>query len=163
MGPFGGDRPLDDWLIENAVHAVDLASFVAGTLRAVRCSIWNQSGEHVVLARADSESGAAVSLQMCTTGPWWHDNELLEVFGHGTSARTENATVFRFRPWDGPEECWAPNYTIPVERNTSTFVLGFVPELRVFAALRLGDAAECDLEMAAQALEVIETIVATDV
>jgi predicted dehydrogenase len=157
MGPFGGTRPLDDWLTENAVHAIDLAAFLVGPLRNVRATVSRPEGEHVVLATAEA-AGTLVSLQLTTTGPWWHDNEFVEVFGHGYAARVENATVFRLRPPDGPEERWSPNFTILVERNLTNVLLGFVPELRAFAALRPGDASECDLGVAADALEVVEAI-----
>lgn len=160
MGPFDTGRPLDDWLLENGVHAIDLARFVAGELTDLDAAVSGGPGEWVVLARARSTSGAAVSLQLCTTGPWWVDNEFIEVFGRGSSGRVENATAFVLRDSDGQEHRWAPNFTLPVGRNLTGELLGFVPSLRAFADVVAGRGeSPCDLADAARTLAIAEEIV----
>jgi predicted dehydrogenase len=160
MGPFANGRPLDDWVVENAVHGIDLARHVAGDLQDLDVAVSGRPGEHVVLARAVTAAGTAVSLQLCTTGPWWHDNELVEVFGTGTAARVENATTLVLRDNDGPERRWSPNFTIPAPRNLTGELLGFAGALRAFAQLaRDGGPSPCDLEDAARTLDVAEAIV----
>lgn len=161
MGPFGNERPLSDWITENAVHGIDLARFLAGDLRALDVDVSGAPGEYVVLVRARGARGGAVSLQLATTGPWWHDNEFVEVLGIGSSARVENATTFVVRPSDGPEQRWGPNFTIPVPANLTAELLGFAAALRAYAQiLRDGGPSPCDLEDAARTLDVAEAIIA---
>jgi predicted dehydrogenase len=161
MGPFGDGRPLDDWITENAVHGIDLARFFAGDLHALDIDVSGGPGRYVVLARARAAHGEAVSLQMATTGPWWHDNELVEVLGIGSSARVKNATTFVVRPSNGPEQRWGPNFTIPVPKNLTGELLGFAGVLRAFSQLvREGGPSPCDLEDAACTLDIAGAIIA---
>ena len=158
MGPFGGRRTLDDWLIENAVHAFDLARYLVGVIELRAVLVERADGEHVVLAHGVGASGTPLSLQLCTTGPWWHDNEMVEVFGHGSSLLVRNATEFVTRRNDGPEEVRRPNFTIPVERNLTGTLLGFTPALRAFRDPESAPVPAPDLRDAAAALALVERV-----
>jgi predicted dehydrogenase len=161
MGPFGNDRPLDDWVTENAVHGIDLVRFLVGEIHALDVDVSGGPGEYVVLARARAANGGPVSLQLATTGPWWHDNEFVEVLGLGSSARVENATTFVVRTSDGPEQRWGPNFTIPVAENLTAELLGFAGALRAFAQIvRYDGQSPCNLEDAARTLDVADAIIA---
>jgi predicted dehydrogenase len=157
MGPFGGRRTLDDWLIENGVHAFDLARYLVGDFELRNVLVQQIKGEHVVLIQGMSAAGTPVTLQLCTTGPWWHDNETVEVFGIGSSLLVSNASVLVSRDNDGPERVSRPNFTIPVQRNLTGTLLGFTPALQ---ALRDDTGAGPDLRDAAAVLAMVEHVIA---
>jgi predicted dehydrogenase len=159
MGPFGGRRPLDDWLVENAVHAVDLARFLLGDVELHGILVDNRAGEHVVLVHARGQNATPVALHLCTTGPWWHDNETVEIFGSGSSLLARNATEVVARWNDGPEQVWRPNFTIPVDRNLTGTLLGFAPALRAFAAPDDAQVPAPHLRDAAAVLALVEQFV----
>jgi predicted dehydrogenase len=160
MGPFGG-RGLADWLTENAVHALDLARYLLGEVQIRHALIERIAGEHVVLAHGTGQQGTPLALQLCTTGPWWHDNETVELFGIGSSLLTRNATELVARRNDGPEEVWRPNFTIPVERNLTGSLLGFTPALKAFAASGDAPVRVADLRDAAATLALVEQLLGT--
>jgi predicted dehydrogenase len=158
MGPFGGGRELADWLTENAVHAFDLARYLLGDIRIENILTRRSAGEHVVLVHGIGERGTPLALQLCTTGPWWHDNETVEVFGHGSSLLARNATELTFRRNDGPEEVWRPNFTIPVDRNLTGTLLGFTPALKAFAEPGTAPIPAPTLRDAAAVLALVEEV-----
>lgn len=161
MGPFGGPRDLEDWFFENAVHAVDLARWLAGPIEDLQVQISGLDGQHVVLASGLGRGGMAVSLAMCTTGSWWSDNEEVEVFGIGKTARVRNAVELVHVADDGSERRLAPNFTIPVRRNATTTLTGFVPALEAFAGVVSGSPSPCDLGDAAATLDLASSILSS--
>jgi hypothetical protein len=54
------------------------------------------------------------------------------------------------RPPEGPEQRWRPNYTIPIEENLTSTMLGFEPELAHFRDVARG-AATCQSDLASAA------------
>ena len=159
MGPFGGRRGLADWLTENAVHAFDLAQHLAGPLLIRDVLIREVRGEHVVLVQGTGRDGAGFTMHACTTGPWWHDNETVEVFGMGATMTVRNASELAFRRNDEPEQLWRPNFTIPVARNLTGTILGFVPALAAFAEPGRGAVPGADLHQAAVVLALAEEVI----
>lgn len=158
MGPFGGRRGLTDWLTENAVHAFDLAQHLAGPLVIRDVLVREIQGEHVVLVQGTGRDGAGFALHACTTGPWWHDNETVEVFGMGATLTARNASELALRRNDEPEKLWRPNFTIPVARNLTGTILGFVPALAAFAEPGQGAVPSADLRQAADVLALAEQV-----
>lgn len=161
MGPFGPPRGLEDWFFENAVHAVDLARWLSAPIESLQVQISGHDGQHVVLATGLGRGGLAISLTMCTTGPWWSDNEEVEVFGMGKTARVRNAVEVVHVTDDGVEHRFAPNFTIPVRRNATTTLAGFVPALEAFADVVRGSRSPCDLGDAAATLRLAQSILDT--
>jgi predicted dehydrogenase len=157
MGPFDR-RPLDDWFLENAVHAIDLARWLGGDIGDLHARITTLEHQHVVLADGVGRNGVAVSLAMTTTGPWWSDNEEVEVFGMGSTARVRNAVELVHTGPNGVEHRTAPNFTIPVRRNATTTLAGFVPALEVFRAVVEGASSPYSLQEAVATLELAAEI-----
>jgi len=160
MGPFGGQRGLTDWLVENAVHAFDLAGYLVGPLRIADVLVREISGEHVVLVQGDCGDNGCFTMHACTTGPWWHDNETVEVLGIGASMRARNVTELALRRGDDPEQVWSPNFSIPVARNLTGTLLGFVPAVAAFAAPGDHENPGPDMHQAAAVLRVVERVAA---
>jgi predicted dehydrogenase len=160
VGQYGGSCSLRDWLVENPVHHLDLARFLVGELEDPDvCFARVQGGEFVVAVQARSTSGAVVSLRLCTTASWEHENEAIEVFGRGSSLLVENVDTLRVRPPARPEHVWRPNYTVHGRENQSVFVAGFVPALEHFrAVVTEGVPCESDLENAEKTLRLAEAI-----
>lgn len=160
MGPFGGRRGLTDWLVENAVHAFDLAGYLVGPLRIADVLVREIRGEHVVLVQGDCSDDACFTMHACTTGPWWHDNETVEVLGIGASMRARNVTELALRRGDDPEQVWSPNFSIPVARNLTGTLLGFVPAVAAFAAADDHENPGPDMHQAAVVLRLVERVAA---
>ena len=160
MGPFGGQRGLTDWLVENAVHAFDLAGYLVGPLRIADVLVREIRGEHVVLVQGDCGDNGCFTMHACTTGPWWHDNETVEVLGIGASMRARNVTELALRRGDDPEQVWSPNFSIPVARNLTGTLLGFVPAVAAFAAPDDHENPGPDMHQAAAVLRLVERVAA---
>lgn len=160
MGPFGGRRELTDWLVENAVHAFDLAGFLVGPLVIADILVREIAGEHVVLVQGGCQANACFTMHACTTGPWWHENETVEVFGIGAAMRARNVTDLALRRGDEPEQVWSPNFSIPVARNLTGRVLGFVPAIAAFTGPDDSGHRGPDLYQAATVLRLVEQVAA---
>jgi predicted dehydrogenase len=160
MGPFGGRRGLTDWLVENAVHAFDLAGYLVGPLRIADVLVREIHGEHVVLVQGDCGDNGCFTMHACTTGPWWHDNETVEVLGIGASISARNVTELALRRGDDPAQVWSPNFSIPVARNLTGTLLGFVPAVAAFAAPDHHENPGPDMHQAAAVLGLVEQVAA---
>jgi predicted dehydrogenase len=159
VGRYRGGCSLREWMLENPIHHLDLARFLAGELDDVEVHFARVEDEFVVAVQARSESGAVVSLRLCTTGSWEHESEVVELFGVGSSLEVENVDTLRLRRPSGPEQVWRPNYTVHRLENQSAFVAGFLPALMHFRAV-LTDGVDCepDARDAAATLRLAETI-----
>jgi predicted dehydrogenase len=138
MGAMGGGGKvsLRDWLFENPVHHFDLARYLVGELADVKVNVQQVQGEFALAIGATAvDSGAAVSLRVCTTGSWFQHNESAEVFGFGQSVLVDNIDTCIHRPASRPELVWRPNYTVPIPINSSATTMGFGTELAEFKAM----------------------------
>jgi predicted dehydrogenase len=159
MGPFLRRFDLRGWLFENPVHHFDLARFFLGELSDLRVLKTEAAGEFSVVVAGVSDSGAIFSVCANTTASWEQQNEAVEIFGEGSSVAVENVDTCIFRPAEGPEETWRPNYTVPAYRNLSGETLGFGAELLHFRSVVRGEARpESDLENAAATLRLADEI-----
>ncbi|WFE64125.1 Gfo/Idh/MocA family oxidoreductase [Micromonospora sp. WMMD714] len=158
MGDMGVG--LDDYLVDNPVHHLDLARFLLGELHDLHVTRGrSDGGRHALSVAARAESGAVVSLQLGTTGSWQQHNESVEVFGSGSSVLVDNVDTCVLRPAEGPEQRWRPNYSIPDQVNTTVDTMGFGPALRHFQDVVRGTATcESDLHSAARTLALVDVI-----
>ena len=150
----------DDYLVDNAVHHLDLARYLLGELHELQVARGGSTGgRHALAVTARAESGAVVGLHLGSTGSWRQHNESVEVFGDGSSVLVDNVDTCVLRPSEGPEQRWSPNYTIPDEENLTPTTLGFQPELIHFLDVAQGKATcESDIASAAQTLALVEEI-----
>ena len=62
----------------------------------------------------------------------------------------DNVDTCISRTGSQPDLVWRPNYTIPIEENSSAATCGFLPELQAFAAaIRSGESPPSDFRSAA--------------
>lgn len=159
MGEFDDD--LHGYLRDNTVHHLDLARFLVGELVDISTTLGSTaSGRYALVASARSEAGAAVGFQFGTTGSWTHHNESVEVYGIGASVLVDNVDTCVLRgPLPG-EHHWRPNYSIALEQNGGSTVMGFRPELLHFRDVVV-DRMPCESDMAsaARTLALAEAIV----
>jgi hypothetical protein len=113
-----------------------------------------------VLVQGDCRADACFTLHACTTGPWWHENEAVEVFGIGAAMKARDVTELTLRRADEPEKVWSPNFSIPAARNLTGTALGFVPAITAFAAPDDGGDPVTDLHQAAAVLRLVEQVTA---
>lgn len=66
---------------------------------------------------------------------------------------------YRYRPAEGPGEYWEPNFTVPVERNHTLVLTGYVGQLTHFAeVVRDGMAPLATIADTRRALELVEEL-----
>jgi len=159
MGPFHQRFDLREWLFENPVHHFDLARFFLGEMSELDARVTESSGEFTLVVTGQSKAGALVSIRANTTASWEQHNEAVEIFGLGHSLVVDNVDTCVYRPPDGPERVWRPNYTVPSHANFSGQTLGYGAELAHFRAVVTGEAnSESDLGSAAATLKMAAEI-----
>jgi predicted dehydrogenase len=159
MGPFERRFTFREWLFENPVHHLDLARFLLGEVSDLEARATEASGEFVLVVTGRSASGALVSIRANTTASWAQHNETVEIFGLGHAVLVDNVDTCVYRPAEGPELIWRPNYTVPAAANFSAQTLGYGAELAHFHDVVAGGArSESDLASAAATLRLAEAI-----
>ena len=159
MGPFHQRFDLSEWLFENPVHHFDLARFFLGEISELDARVIESSGEFALVVTGRASSGALVSIRANTTASWGQHNEAVEIFGLGHSVAVDNVDTCVYRPPEGPELVWRPNYTVPSHANFSGQTLGYGAELTHFRAVVRGEAtAESNLGSAAATLKMAAEI-----
>lgn len=159
MGSFG-TATRADWLLENAVHPLDLARWMFGELSAPAVRVASTPDQHALVATATSDSGAVVDFRLGTVGSWFHNNETVEIWGVGSSIVCDNMDTVRLRSPEPPEQLWRPNYTVPMAANSSAVGMGFQPTVEHFVQVVSGEAtSESDLDSATSTLRLAEEIV----
>ncbi len=157
---FGGS--LQTWVMDNLVHPLDMARFLVGELSEMSgLHTHEPEAGHALAMIARSERGAVVTFEFATTGSWVQHNERVEVTGVGATVCVDNVDTCVYRPREGAEQIWKPNYTVPVPANTTPVVAGFVGELEHFHRV-VADGAPCDSDIrsAARTLETAEELLA---
>jgi predicted dehydrogenase len=159
MGPFHQRFSLRDWLFENPVHHFDLARYFLGEISELEARVIEVGQEFALVVTGRSNSGALVSIRANTTASWEQHNEAVEIFGLGYSVLVENVDTCVYRPPDGPELVWRPNYTVPCPATFSGQTLGYGAGLAHFRDVIRGDMrADSDLASAAATLELAAEI-----
>jgi predicted dehydrogenase len=103
---------------------------------------------------AGRSSSGVVSIRANTTAGWEQHNEAVEIFGQGHSVLVDNVDTCVYRPPEGPELVWRPNYTGPGPGSFSGQTLGYGGGLAHFHDVIRGDTtANSDLASAAATLE----------
>jgi predicted dehydrogenase len=158
MGGFSNRFSFRDWLFENPVHHFDLARFFCGELDELHV-LGSGGREYAGAIVARSQSGALVNIRICTTGSWEQRNEAVELIGDGHAVLVENLDTCIYRPPERPEQVWRPNYTVPVQANTTGETMGFVRELAHFRdVVADGVAPQSDIASAAATLRLTTRI-----
>jgi predicted dehydrogenase len=161
MGSIVGEHDsLDSWLFENPIHHIDLARYYCGELSDWRAQLArNSGGDFAVAVMARADAGGVVSMQLSTTGSWEQHNERVELQGAGASVVVDNVDECISRTGSQPELVWRPNYTVPIEANTSAATTGFLGELQAFAAaIRTGAGPGSDFRSAALTLDAVDKL-----
>ena len=161
MGPMSDEHSsIDSWLFENPIHHIDLARFYCGELSDWHAQRAANAGDEFALAvSARAESGAAVSMQLSTTGSWEQHNERVELQGLDFAVVVDNVDTCISRPSNQPELVWRPNYTVPTAENSSASTCGFLPELVAFvSAIEDGTDVPSDFTSAARTLDAVDAL-----
>jgi predicted dehydrogenase len=154
MGPFHQRFSLRDWLFENPVHHFDLARYFLGDISELEARVIEVGREFALVVAGRSSSGALVSIRANTTASWEQHNEAVEIFGQGHSVLVDNVDTCVYRPPEGPELVWRPNYTVPSPGSFSGQTLGYGGGLAHFHdVIRGKTTADSDLASAAGTLE----------
>lgn len=160
-GHYANER---DYLVDNPIHMIDLARHFMGEITRVqveRADLNQGQWSYGVTLRF--ASGATGVLQCGNTQSWRQHNEFVEITGEGHAITVDNVVRYRYRPDEGPGECWEPNFTVPVERNHSLVLTGYVGQIAHFAeVVRDGLAPMVSIADARRALELIEELYGSD-
>lgn len=159
---MGGGHYADerDYLIDNPIHMIDLARHFMGEvtrMQVERADLKQGQWSYAVTLRF--ASGATGVLQFGNTQSWHQHNEFVEITGEGHAIAVDNIVHYRYRPAEGPGEYWEPNFTVPVERNHTLVLTGYVGQLAHFAeVVRDGLAPAVTITDARRALELVEEL-----
>jgi predicted dehydrogenase len=148
------------YLVDNPIHLVDLARYFMGEATALhveRASLREGQWSYVMTLRF--ASGAVGVLQFGNTQSWHQHNEFVEITGEGHSVTVDNLVRYRYRPEEGPEEFWEPNFTVPADRNNSLVLAGYAGQFSHFVDVVLkGVTPRAGISDARRALALIEDI-----
>jgi len=148
------------YIVDNPIHIVDLARYFMGEVERVNVekAEWGEkSWSYAVTLRFTS--GALGLLQFGNTQSWRQHNEFAEITGQGRSVSVDNVVRYQYRGQDGPGEMWEPNFTVPIERNSSLILTGYASQLIHFAeVVRDGVTPQVTISDARRALELIDEI-----
>jgi predicted dehydrogenase len=160
VGAWADD--LRDFVIDCAVHALDLLRFFAGEATGVRAAGRRAApGRFAISLLLELSSGAVASAQLGTVGSFAQECEQLDIFGAGGACTVRNVDTMQLRPPEGPASLARPTYTVPGEASFSASVMGFLPELRHWrAVVQDGAVCESDLGSARRSLELAESVLA---
>jgi UDP-N-acetylglucosamine 3-dehydrogenase len=158
-----GQWPVDDlrdYLVDNPVHHLDLARYFLGELSELEAHITEvPTRRHAIAAIARADSGAVCTFNFCTTANWDQRNEWAEVYGTGHAVWVENVDTCVYRPPEGPQQIWRPNYTVPWGGTASPIMMGFQPALEHFRKVATGEASNLsDMSSAAATLRLAERL-----
>ncbi len=155
-----GASSLRSYVVDNAVHALDLLRVFGGEVAAVQAEVLSlDDRRHAVGVLVRFESGAVGTAQLASTASFHQENESLEVVGEGCSVGVLNVDTLVARPQHGPVEVQRPTYTVPLAHNFTGTTMGFVPELEHFRkVVQEGLPCESDVVSARRTLEVAERI-----
>ena len=159
---MGGSYYPDEvsYLVDNPIHMIDLARHFMGEIIRIqveRAELAAGQWSYGVTLRF--ASGANGLLQFGNTQSWRQHNEFVEITGEGHAITVDNVVHFRYRPDEGPGECWEPNFTVPVDRNHSLVLTGYTGQLIHFAeVVREGITPLVTVADARRALELLEEI-----
>jgi predicted dehydrogenase len=148
------------YLVDNPIHLIDLARFFMGEVKAMhveRADIREGQWSYAVTLRF--ANGAVGGLQFGNTQSWQQHNEFVEITGEGHSVTVDNLFRYRYRPEEGPEEFWEPNFTVPADRNSSLVLTGYAGQLSHFVDVVLrGVTPRASISDARRALELVDDI-----
>lgn len=148
------------YLVDNPIHLIDLARYFMGEVTGMhvdRADIREGQWSHAVTLRF--ASGAVGGLQFGNTQSWQQHNEFVEITGEGHSVAVDNLIRYRYRPEEGPEEFWEPNFTVPADRNNSLVLAGYAGQFLHFVDVVLnGVAPRASISDARRVLELIDDI-----
>ena len=159
---MGGSYYPDEvsYLVDNPIHMIDLARHFMGEITRMqveRADLAEGQWSYAVTLRF--ASGANGLLQFGNTQSWRQHNEFVEITGEGHAITVDNVVRYRYRPEEGPGDCWEPNFTVPVDRNHSLVLTGYAGQLIHFAeVVREGILPQVTIADARRALELLEEI-----
>lgn len=155
-----GFGSLRDYVIDNAVHALDLLRAFGGEVANVRVETLSlDAHRHALSVLVRFESGAVGTAQLGTTASFFQENETLDIVGEEQTMAVTNVDTLIVRPARGAVEMLRPTYTVPLPQNFTGTTMGFVPELEHFAKVVTdGVACASDLRSARKTLELAEQV-----
>lgn len=173
-GPYKDDQY---FLLDYAIHYFDLLHFLFGAIAEV-ASFYapRKDGPGTWTLNLKFHSGVIGSV-LLTAGQTWHEHtEFIEIMGEQAFIQVDNLWQVRYfrgaKPaWERRQEfdpdreytVYRPNFTVPGELNTSSYIQGYDRELKHFAqAISLGVPPKPGIEDGIRALKLIELINRSD-
>lgn len=157
-----GRHDLDYLVRENVTHVLDITRHLVGEVEHVDAAAFRAHGGVAgVAAMFRAASGAVGTLEASSAGSWDHVNETVTVTGEGCTIIVDNVEQCTVRVRGEPERRWLPNHTLPVQRNSSAAITGFLGAILHFARVVAGEeACRSDIGSARRTMEFAEAIAA---
>jgi len=160
VGPGFGS--LQGYLVDNAVHALDLVRYLCGEVELVSAAVHSlDENRHAVSALLRTGTGAVGTLQLSSTASFSQLNEQVDLVADGHSLEATGVDTLVTRPPTGPSLTWSPTYTVPLPANQTPVITGFLPALQHFRRVAAGEEASIsDFASAARTLHLVEQLAA---
>jgi virulence factor len=160
VGPGFGS--LENYVVDNAVHALDLVRHLVGEVELVSATALSLDADrHAVSALLRTATGAGVTLQLASTASFFQLNEQVDLVADGHALEVRGLDTVTVRPPSGPELTWRPTWSVPLPQNTTPVVTGFAPALEHFRRVAAGEEeSRSDLASAAATLRLAEELLA---
>lgn len=149
-GKFSGGSWTDDpWDFATGmtVHFADLFRFMLGEIEEVTAYTAVDGGSVTLDALLRFGSGAVGVLSSSEQLDWFGHEERLEITGRGAQVIVDNHVEVTYYPpraqdrpgfYETPAQTWRPGFTAVGEHNDELSLLGYIQEVRHFAACLAG-------------------------
>ena len=103
------DGPVHAYVLDFAVHHLDLARYLGGEVRKLSLFHHEREGRVALAVALEFESGAVGTLQLNSERIWWRNYDLVEITGHGEYVVLDG--LWSLRRYTGEQNTFTENYS----------------------------------------------------
>jgi predicted dehydrogenase len=103
------DGPVHAYVLDFAVHHLDLARHLGGEVRKLSLFHHEREGRIALAGALEFESGAVGTLQLNSERIWWRNYDHIEITGHGEYVVLDG--LWSLRRYTGEQNTFTENYS----------------------------------------------------
>ena len=103
------DGPAHAYVLDFAVHHLDLARYLGGEVRKLSLFHHEREGRIALAVALEFRSGAVGTLQLNSERIWWRNYDLIEITGHGEYVVLDG--LWSLRRYTGEQNTFTENYS----------------------------------------------------
>jgi len=103
------DGPVHAYVLDFAVHHLDLARYLGGEVRKLSLFHHEREGRIALAVALEFQSGAVGTLQLNSERIWWRNYDLIEITGHGEYVVLDG--LWSLRRYTGEQNTFTENHS----------------------------------------------------